>query len=44
MKVAIALGTIAALLAAGSALALAPEATRSDGLPRYVDGYAEWPS
>ena len=43
MKVAIALGTIAALLVAGAALALAPEATRPDGLPRYVDGYAEWP-
>jgi hypothetical protein len=39
--------TIAALLAAGAALALTPRtqpsAARADGLPRYVDGYAKWP-
>lgn len=43
MRIAIALVTIAALLAAGAALALAPDAARKDGLPRYVDGYAKWP-
>lgn len=43
MRPAIALVTIAALLAAGTALALAPDAARKDGLPRYVDGYAQWP-
>ena len=43
MRLAIALVTIAALLAAGAALALAPDATRKDGLPTYVNGYAKWP-
>ena len=43
MRLAIALVTIGALLAAGAALALAPDAARKDGLPRYVDGYAKWP-
>jgi hypothetical protein len=43
VRLAIALVTVAALPAAGAALALAPDAARKDGLPRYVDGYAKWP-
>jgi hypothetical protein len=43
MRLAVALLTVAALLAAGAALAVAPDAARKDGLPRYVDGHAKWP-
>ena len=43
MRAALALATIAALLAAGAAVALAPAAPQADGLPRYVDGYTTWP-
>ena len=48
MRLALALTAAAALLAAGAALALAPEtarpaAARKDGLPLYVNGYAKWP-
>lgn len=44
MRLAVALLAVAALLGAGAALALAPDAApRKDGLPRYVTGYAKWP-
>ena len=43
MRLAIALVATAGLFAASAALALAPDAPRQDGLPRYVDGYAKWP-
>jgi hypothetical protein len=43
MRLAVAALVAVALLAAGGALALAPDAARKDGLPRYVDGYAKWP-
>jgi hypothetical protein len=44
MRHAVALLAVAALLAAGAALALEPGAApRQDGLPRYVTGYAAWP-
>jgi len=43
MRLAVALSVAVALLAAGAAPALTPEAERTDGLPRYVDGYAKWP-
>ena len=47
MRIAIVSATIAALLAAGAAVALTPQAqpwaAGADGLPRYVDGYAQWP-
>jgi hypothetical protein len=39
----LALVILAALVAAGAALALSPDAARKDGLPRYVNGYAKWP-
>lgn len=48
MKPVLALAAVPALLTAGAALALAPDASRpdsarKDGLPRYVTGYAKWP-
>jgi hypothetical protein len=47
VRIAVVSATLAALLAAGAALALTPHAhpsaPRADGLPRYVDGYAKWP-
>jgi len=43
VRTAVGLVALAALLAAGAALADAPDAARKDGLPRYVDGYAKWP-
>ena len=43
MRLALGAAAAAALLATGAALAVAPDAARKDGLPRYVTGYAKWP-
>ena len=43
MRFVVVLSALVALAVAGGGFALAPDAARKDGLPRYVDGYAKWP-